>query len=211
MSSVVNLVMNDEIDWQKIRRDFPLLEHTAYLDSAAAGPIPRPVMEAGAGFYGEMMAGADARWDEWLGRREEVRRAAASFINAESDEVALTTNTSTGMNLIVDALAGRGHVISSELEFPVSTITWLHRGTRVLFVAPTAGEFRAGDVQRAMNEETAVICVSHVQYSNGFRADLEELGQSKKGHALVVNASQSAGAFAIDVKRMGIDALCATG
>ncbi|HWT01092.1 MAG TPA: aminotransferase class V-fold PLP-dependent enzyme [Pyrinomonadaceae bacterium] len=202
---------SDSIDWSKVRRDFPLLERTAYLDSAAAGPIPRPVMEAGAGFYGEMMEGADARWDEWLDRREGVRRAVASFINAEPEEIALTTNTSTGMNLIVDALAGRGHVISCELEFPVSTITWLHRGTRVLFVAPTAGELRAGDVQRAMNEETAVVCVSHVQYSNGFRADLEELGQSKKGHALVVNASQSAGAFALDVKRMGIDALCATG
>jgi cysteine desulfurase/selenocysteine lyase len=203
--------MNDEIDWAKVRQDFPLLEHTAYLDSAAAGPIPRPVMEAGAGFYGEMMEGADARWDEWLNRREEVRRSIASFINAEPEEVALTTNTSAGMNLIVDALAGRGQVISCELEFPVSTITWLHRGARVLFVAPTAGELRAGDVQRAMNEETGVVCVSHVQYSNGFRANLEELGQIKKGHALVVNASQSAGAFEIDVKRMGIDALCATG
>ncbi|HEY0379531.1 MAG TPA: aminotransferase class V-fold PLP-dependent enzyme [Pyrinomonadaceae bacterium] len=204
-------MMNDEIDWAKVRRDFPLLEQTAYLDSAAAGPIPRPVMSAGAGFYGEMMEGADARWDEWLDRREEVRRAVASFINAEPEEVALTTNTSAGMNLIADALAGRGHVISCELEFPVSTITWLHRGARVLFVAPTAGELRSGDVQRAMNEDTGVVCVSHVQYSNGFRASLEELGQIKKGHALVVNASQSAGAFAIDVKRMGIDALCATG
>lgn len=203
--------MNGEIDWTKVRRDFPLLERTAYLDSAAAGPIPRPVMSAAAGFYGEMMEGADALWDEWLDRREEVRRSIASFINAEPEEVALTTNTSTGMNLIVDALAGRGHVISSELEFPVSTITWIQRGTRVLFVAPTGGELRTGDVQRAMNEETAVICLSHVQYSNGFRADLEELGQSKKEHALVVNASQSAGAFEIDVKRMGIDALCATG
>ena len=201
----------DEIDWAKVRSDFPLLEHTAYLDSAAAGPIPRTVMQAGAGFYGEMMEGADARWEEWLNRREEVRRGIASFVNAEPEEIALTTNTSAGMNLIVDALAGRGHVITSELEFPVSTITWLHRGARVLFVAPTAGELRAGDVQRAMNEETGVVCVSHVQYSNGFRANLEELGQIKKGHALVVNASQSAGAFELDVKRMGIDALCATG
>jgi selenocysteine lyase/cysteine desulfurase len=37
------------------------------------------------------------------------------------------------------------------------------------------------------------------------------LGEAKGGHALVVNASQSAGAFEIDVKRMQIDALCATG
>src|SRR5215213_9122661 len=115
--------MNGEPDWHSVRRDFPLLERTAYLDSAAAGPVPRQVMEAAAGFYREMMEGADARWEEWLRRREEVRRAVASFINAEPEEIAFTTNTSAGMNLIVDALMGRGDVISSELEFPVSTIT----------------------------------------------------------------------------------------
>jgi selenocysteine lyase/cysteine desulfurase len=41
--------------------------------------------------------------------------------------------------------------------------------------------------------------------------DLQELSQNKGDHVLVVNASQSAGVFEIDVKRMGIDALCTTG
>jgi selenocysteine lyase/cysteine desulfurase len=50
-----------------------------------------------------------------------------------------------------------------------------------------------------------------VQYSNGLRANLQELGENKGEHALVVNASQAAGAFEIDVKRMKIDALCSTG
>jgi selenocysteine lyase/cysteine desulfurase len=53
--------------------------------------------------------------------------------------------------------------------------------------------------------------MSYVQYSNGFRSDIEELASIKGAHALVVNASQAAGAFEIDVKRMKIDALCATG
>jgi selenocysteine lyase/cysteine desulfurase len=199
------------LDWEKIRSEFPLTEHTAYLNSAAAGPLPRPVMEAAAGFYREMMEEADARWDEWLERREIIRRRIAEFINAEPDEIAFTTNTSSGMNLIVDALEGHGEVISCDLEFPVSTITWMHRGMRVHLVKTVDGELHVEDVLRAMNDETSVICLSHVQYSNGFRIDLEELGRSKNGHALVINASQSAGAFEIDVKRMQIDALCATG
>ena len=70
---------------------------------------------------------------------------------------------------------------------------------------------RLEDIRGAMNERTGVICLSHVQFSNGFRSDLEELGNAKRDHALVVNAAQSAGAFEIDVKRMKIDALCATG
>jgi selenocysteine lyase/cysteine desulfurase len=62
-----------------------------------------------------------------------------------------------------------------------------------------------------MNTRTGIVSMSYVQFSNGFRTDLEEIGAIKGNHALVVNASQAAGAFEIDVKRMKIDALCATG
>lgn len=203
--------MSSEIDWESVRRDFPVLEDMAYLNSAAAGPVVRPAMEAATNFYREMMEEGDARWDEWLEQREVVRRRIAEFINAEPDEIALTTNTSSGMNIIVDALEGRGDVLSCELEFPVSTITWLHRGVHINPIEAVNGELRVEDVRRAMNERTAIICLSHVQYSNGFRANLEELGNNKNNHMFVVNASQSAGAFQIDVKRMQIDALCATG
>lgn len=199
------------MDWKSVRREFPVTEHLAYLNSAAAGPVARPAHAAAAQFYREMMEEGDARWDEWLERCESVRRRVAEFINAEPDEIALTTNSSQGMNLIVDALVGRGEIVSSDLEFPVSTITWLHRGARVNFVESTGGEIHAEDVRRAMNERTGIICLSHVQYSNGFRINMEELGSVKQNHALVINASQSAGAFEIDVKRMRIDALCATG
>jgi len=203
--------MSGEIDWESVRLDFPVTERTVYLNSAGGGPVARPVMEAAASFYREMMEGGDARWDEWLERREIIRGRIAAFINAEPDEIAFTTNTSTGMNLIVDALEGRGHVISCDLEFPVSTITWLHRGIRVHQVESVDGELHIEDLKEAMSVETASISLSHVQYSNGFRADLEELGRSKNDHTLVINASQSAGAFEIDVKRMRIDALCSTG
>lgn len=203
--------MTEEIDWQIARRNFPVTERMAYLNSAAAGPLSQSAAEAAAEFYAGMLQAGDARWDEWLARREHVRARVAEFINAEPDEIGLTTNTSNGMNLIVDALKGRGDVISCDLEFPVSTITWMHRGIPVHFLKTVNGELSLEDVRRAMNEKTGIICLSHVQFSNGLRTDLEALGQFKAGHKLVVNASQSAGAFEIDVKRMKIDALAATG
>src|SRR4030095_5971796 len=115
----------------------------------------------------------DVHWDAWLARREEVRAQVAAFINAEPEEIGFTTNTSSGMNLIVDALAGRGEVISCDLEFPVSTIPGMHRGVSVQLINTKDGVLQTEDVRRAMNERTGVISISHVQYSNGFRADLE--------------------------------------
>jgi selenocysteine lyase/cysteine desulfurase len=87
----------------------------------------------------------------------------------------------------------------------------MHRRIPVHLVKADEGIVRLEDILAARTDRTGVISLSHVQFSNGFRSDLEELGNNKGEHLLVVNASQSAGVFGLDVKRMKIDALCATG
>ena len=199
------------IDWSNIRKQFPVTGNSVYLNTAAAGPLAESTAKAGAAYYEQMMNDGDVHWDEWLARREEVRAQVARFINAEPDEIGFTTNTSSGMNLIIDALEKHGEVISCDLEFPVTTIPWMHRRIPVHLVKSVEGVVRPEDVSTAMNTRTGIISMSYVQYSNGFRSNLEELGNLKGRHALVVNASQAAGVFEIDVKRMKIDALCTTG
>ena len=198
-------------DWNSIREQFPVTPRFAYLNSAAAGPVSINSHAAATDYYQKMMTDGDVHWFRWLAQREAIRERIAKFINAEPDEIALTTNTSSGMNVIVDALEERGEVISCELEFPVTTLPWMHRRIPVHLVHATNGEIRIDDNRSAMTQHTGVIALSHVQFSNGFRIDLEELGKIKADHALVINASQSAGVFEIDVKRMNIDALCSTG
>jgi len=199
------------IDWPAIREQFPVTKRFAYLNSAAAGPVSIPAQNAATDYYEKMMNDGDVHWNEWLAQREATRAHIAKFINAEPDEIAFTTNTSSGMNVIVDALEDRGEVISSELEFPVTTLPWMHRRIPVHLLASVDGEVQLDTIRAAMTSHTGVIALSHVQFSNGFRMNLDELGEIKSDHTLVINASQSAGAFALDVKRMKIDALCATG
>lgn len=199
------------INWDDIRKHFPVTERVTYLNSAAAGPVSRASYEAASGYYQKMMTDGDVHWNRWLADRETIRKKIAQFLNAEPDEIAFTTNTSSGMNVIVDALEDRGEVISCDLEFPVTTLPWMHRHMPVHLLKSVNGELRIEDVRAAMTHQTGIIALSHVQFSNGFRVDPEELGNIKRHHALVINASQSAGVFEIDVKRMKIDALCATG
>src|SRR5213082_2681939 len=199
------------INWEDTRRRFPVTERVAYLNSAAAGPVSRASLEAAAGYYEKMMRDGDVHWNRWLADREGVRQKVADYINAEPEEIAFTTNTSQGMNVIVDALEDRGEVIASELQFPVTTLPWMHRRIPVHLLKAVAGEVRVEDIGDAMSDKTAVIALSHVQFSNGCRIDPTAFAEIKGRHALVINASQSAGAFAIDVKEMKIDALCATG
>lgn len=199
------------IDWGEIRGRFPVTERVAYLNSAAAGPVSRASQAAAAEYYEKMMRDGDVHWNRWLADREAVRKKVADYINAEPEEIAFTTNTSSGMNVIVDALEDRGEVTSSELEFPVTTLPWMHRRIPVHLLRAVDGEIQIEDLRAAMTEKTGVVALSHVQFSNGFRIDPATVGEMKGRHALVINASQSAGAFDIDVKEMKIDALCATG
>jgi selenocysteine lyase/cysteine desulfurase len=199
------------INWAEIRQRFPVTERSAYLNTAAAGPVSRASQTAACGYYEKMMRDGDVHWNRWLADREAIRKKIAEFINAEPDEIGFTTNTSSGMNVIVDALEDRGEVISDNLEFPVTTLPWMNRRIPVHLLSPAQGEIRIEDVKAAMTTATGVIALSHVQYSNGFRIDPESVGEIKGRHAFVLNAAQSAGVFEIDVKRMQIDALCATG
>src|SRR2546423_8471422 len=188
------------IDWDAIRDQFPVSKRFAYLSSAAAGPVSVAAFEAASDYYRKMSDDGDVHWNRWLAEREVIRARIAQFINAEADEIAFTTNTSAGMNVIVDALEDRGEVISSELEFPVTTLPWMHRRIPVHLLPAVDGEVRLEKIRQAMTSATGIIALSHVQFSNGFRIDLNQLGEIKRDHVLVVNASQSAGAFEIDVR-----------
>ena len=199
------------INWADVRKQFPVTQSYVYLNAAAAGPLAVSTQRAAAEYYELMMNEGDVQWDHWLEKREQVRARVAAFINAEPDEIGFTTNTSSGMNLIIDALESQREVISSELEFPVSTLPWMHRGMKVRLVNPVDGVVRLDDLHEAIDGRPKILSLSYVQYSNGFRLDLDQLASIKEDCTVVINASQAAGVFEIDVKRMKIDALCTTG
>jgi selenocysteine lyase/cysteine desulfurase len=162
-------------------------------------------------FYRELEEGGDLHWDDWLAECEVARESVARMIGAQAEEIAFVPNTSTGINLIADLLSGSGAVLSDELEFPTVTLPWIHRGVPVHFVPAVEGVPRLESFHEAHAPRAATIAVSHVQFSNGCRLDLEALGRIKGRRHLVVCASQSLGAFPVDVAAGRIDALATAG
>src|SRR4029079_7020203 len=143
--------MNQAINWSEIRQRFPVTQRVAYLNSAAAGPVSVASQAAAAGYYEKMMRDGDVHWNRWLADREAVRKKVATHINAELEEIAFTTNTSQGMNVIIDALEDRGAVISSELEFPVTTLPWMNRRIPVHLLTAVNGQLRLANQASAMH------------------------------------------------------------
>jgi selenocysteine lyase/cysteine desulfurase len=198
-------------DWSEIRRDFPAAARCVYLNAAAASPTPTCVRDAVIAFYRELEDGGDAGWDLWLARQEHVRVLAAKLIGAETDEIGFVDNASAGVNVIADLLAADGAVLSDELEFPTVTLPWIHRGVAVHLLPAVEGIVRLESFATADAPRAATIAVSHVQFSNGCRLDIEALGRIKEHRNLVVCASQALGAFPVDVRACRIDALATGG
>ena len=199
------------IPWDEVRKDFPALERRVYLNTAATGLPPPTVRAAVDRFHRELEEGGDVHWDTWMERREQVRARVAALIGAEAEEIAFAPNTSTGMNLIADLLAADGPVLSDELEFPAVTLPWIHRGVTVHFVPAVEGTLRLESFLKPYAPRAATIAISHVEYSNGCRQDLDAFGLIKDDRHLVVSASQSAGVLPIDVRRSRVDGLASAG
>lgn len=197
--------------WEEVRRDFPAAQRHVYLNAAAAGPTPRPVRETVGVFYRELEEGGDEYWSSWLDHRERVRGRVAALIGADADEVAFVPDTSTGMNVIADLLANDGAVLSHELEFPVVTLPWVHRGVPVHLLPAVEGIVRLESFSVMGAPRAATLAISHVEFSNGCRQDLDAFGRLKGQRHLVVCGSQSLGAFPVDVRRSRIDALASAG
>ncbi len=197
--------------WDDVRGDFPGLAGKVYLNAAASSITPRPVREAVDGFYRELEAEGDRSWSKWIEQRELVRQRVARFIGAQPGEIAFAPNTSTGINLIADLLEADGPVLSDELEFPAVTLPWIHRGVLVRFVPAVEGVLRIESFAEGQAPRAGTIAISHVQYSNGCRQDLDAFGRIKGHRRLVVSGSQSVGVFPVDVKKSRVDALATAG
>lgn len=199
--------MKKEAFWKKLRRDFPVTRKWIYLDHAAAGPLARPVWEKIQRHYWDALHFGDVHWAGWLKKREAIRGKFAAFLQAEPEEVAFTASTSEGMNIAADLIARKGAVLTNTLEFPASTVPWLHRKVKVKFLKPEKGIVSVPAMCRALTPDIKTIVMSYVQYQNGFRQNMRALSKIKGSRFLVVNATQGFGAFPVRFKDWKADFL----
>jgi selenocysteine lyase/cysteine desulfurase len=197
-----------------IRAEFPILEHTTYLNSCSQGALSHRVRRA----YEEYLDGWDehgAEWEHWVERAETARGAFARLLHADAAELAVTTSVSQGVNGIVSALplerGGRNRIVISEYEFPtVGQIAHAQelRGAEVVHVRPD--ETGAIPVERfaaAIDERTALVCCTTISYRTGHRHDIAEIARVAHEHGgfCLADSYQAVGAVDLDVRQLGVD------
>ncbi|WP_235426946.1 aminotransferase class V-fold PLP-dependent enzyme [Cohnella kolymensis] len=156
-------------------------------------------------------------WQQWMSRVGEAKAAFAKLINASPHEIAVLGSVSDAASSVASAMdfsGKRNKVVTTEIDFPTIGHVWLaqqKRGARVEFI-PTENHIVPIDYyDRYVDETTRITSIPHVSYYNGFKQDLNTISAivHAKGSYLFIDAYQSAGNVAIDVKAMDIDFLAA--
>ena len=143
-----------QLDPQRIKKDFPILERTVrdgkplvYLDSAATSQKPRSVLDAERAYYESSNAavhrGAHQLAEEATEEYEKAREAIAGFVGAETRDIVFTKNATEGLNLAAyafsnaTALASQGRdvdprftlgpgdsIVVTEMEHHANLVPW---------------------------------------------------------------------------------------
>lgn len=146
-------------------------------------------------------------------------RLASLFGCPRVDHVAFTANSTEALNMAINGLIDPGdHVISTDLEHN-SVLRPLYRleaehGAELSFVpADKLGNVDYADFERLMRPNTRAVVCTNASNLTGTVLDIERIAKTAHSHGalVIVDASQTAGCWPIDMKKMGIDVLCFTG
>ncbi|MBQ6900560.1 MAG: aminotransferase class V-fold PLP-dependent enzyme [Firmicutes bacterium] len=148
-----------------------------------------------------------------------TRAKLAEFFNAEdAKQIAFTANSTEALNIAIKGVLEPGdHAITTELEHN-SVLRPLYemeeKGVELSIVKSNrTGTIDYDDFEKLIKENTRVIVCTNGSNLTGNLVDVARVGQIARKHGLIfiVDASQTAGVFPIDVQAMNIDILCFTG
>lgn len=145
-------------------------------------------------------------------------KLAALFGVSDPARVCFTANSTEALNIAIFGLLGPGdHIISTDLEHN-SVLRPLYRleaqGAGLSFLpADRRGCVDYGSLPDLLRPNTKAVVCTHASNLTGNVLDIPRIAAFCREHGLlcVVDASQTAGSFPIDVEGWGVSVLCFTG
>ena len=203
---------------------FTLNPNVTYLNCAYMSPLLKRVEKAGLrGIRMKRNPYAIAP-DDFFNESETLRKEFATLINTESSQVVVIPSVSYGLANVAANLnltKGQEILVAAE-QFPSNIYPWQSlcetTGAGIRSVAPPDSSEHRGlkwnqRIIESINEKTAVVAIAHFHWADGTRFDLEAIRKRTRevNALLIIDGTQSVGAFPFDVARIEPDALVCAG
>lgn len=202
-----------EPDFDALRNEFPVLARKTYLNSGSYCALSHSVKAAFCDYMEDRLL-IGANWDVWITKNEAVRAGMAKVLRAQPDEIAVTASASAGLNALASALdftGDRNKVVVTDFEFPTNAQIWHaqeRRGATVVHVpAAPDGYIPLEYFERAIDEQTQLVAITHVCFRNGAKLDIPGIVRiaRAKGAKILLDCYQAVGSMTIDVKALDVD------
>ncbi len=203
-----------------MNKEFQLDPDIIYLNHAAVAPFPVRTEKAIKRFVTECSSTGARFYPEWLKIEHELRDMLARLINAPSlDDISLLKSTSEGLSIIAYGLdwSNQDNIVTIAQEFPSNRIVWESLadtyGVQVRLLDLSNSQKPEEELIALCDENTKLVSVSSVQYADGFRLDLQQIGSHTSTNEILfcVDAIQSLGALPFDVQACNADFVVADG
>jgi selenocysteine lyase/cysteine desulfurase len=197
-----------------VRADFPIAAVQTYMDSAALHPLgtfsSRAVQDIMA--FRQLGAG-EGRADFGAAKQDELKTKFARLINAKLTEIAFTSSTSDGENIVVmglDLPKQKGNVVIDELHFTTSLYMYKElekKGLELRIVKHRNWAIDANDMDKAIDRNTRLVSLALVSNVNGYMHDAKAISAlaHSRGALVFADIIQAVGAVPVDVRALGID------
>lgn len=195
------------------RQLFDIPDGVAYLNCAYMSPLMHSVAEAGKTGFARKSHPWEIAVEDFFTQSEDLRSLAAKLFRCTLDDVALVPSASYGISTAAANLpvaSGQSIMILAE-QFPSNYYPW-HRmaqdkNASLLTVPwPQDGNWTAAVLQH-LQPGVAIAALPHTQWSSGGLLDLVAIAEAcrKNGTALVVDLTQSLGAYPFDAQKVQPD------
>ena len=198
-------------------KDFPTANKFVYLNAANVALMYSGAEQIIAEWTADVAQNGSNNFDDHAEENvfKDLHRAAAHLINATTDDIAAGSSATELLCSLAWAVSPEQdqNVVSTEIVFPSTVYPWQRvansTGCEIRLAKEKNNFMHSDDIIALIDQKTAVVCISHVEYGNGQTFDLQLLAEAAEDHdaLLVVDATQSAGAIPIDVQACPVDAL----
>jgi selenocysteine lyase/cysteine desulfurase len=204
--------------------DLMLAPGLVHMQTGGVGAMPRPVFDATVAAMRAVEADpARETYGPGMAEFGKVRAKVAALINADAEDIVLTTSATQGMFLIAQGLhfTHGDHVLTTDHEHPGGRLGWDWAARRygievdAIAIAPDETDPQA-IVERFADRilpRTRLISISHVLFTTGVKLPVAELCALAREHGClaIVDGAQGPGAMPVDVQALGCHAYSSSG
>jgi selenocysteine lyase/cysteine desulfurase len=182
-------------------------------------PLMTAVEEAGIRAIGQRRHPWSISADQWFGPAEELRSLFADLIGADKDHVALIPSVSYGIAIAKNniKLNPSQKIVVLDQEYPSNLYAWRElareSGAAIVTVKREGDESWTEAVLKTIDTNTGLVAISNCHWTDGSLIQLEQVSRKVKevNARLVIDASQSLGAYPLDVAKIQPDFLVTVG